>query len=143
MVAEELGTVVILDVPYEQAVAQVTEALKAQGFGVLTRIDVQATLKEKLGEDFRPYVILGACNPPLAHRALNAEPVIGALLPCNVTVEQAVVGSRIVLVNPLAMLGVGALAGNDEVLAVAREAATRLEAVAAALRGVSEPSNAD
>lgn len=141
--AGKLGTEVMLDAPYEQAVEQVTAALKEQGFGVLTRIDVQATFKEKLGEDFRPYVILGACNPPLAHRALTADPLVGTLLPCNVTVEQADVGSRVVLVNPLAMLGVGGLDSNDEVQAVAQEAKTRLEAVAAALRGVAEPSNSD
>ncbi|HPV08282.1 MAG TPA: DUF302 domain-containing protein, partial [Aggregatilineales bacterium] len=104
-------------------------------FGVLTRIDVKATLKEKLGADFRPYVILGACNPPLAHRALEAEPRIGALLPCNVTVEQAGEGARVRLVNPFAMLAVGDLGENAEVRAVALEANERLQRVASALRG--------
>src|SRR5690554_5365975 len=131
----ELAYEVDLREPYEQAVETVTTALKSEGFGVLTRIDVKATLKEKLGADFRPYVILGACNPPLAHRALEAEPRIGVLLPCNVTVEQAGEGARVRLVNPFAMLAVGDLGENAEVRAVALEANERLQRVASALRG--------
>lgn len=119
--------------PYDSAVEKVTTALKAEGFGVLTRIDVKATLKEKLNADFRPYVILGACNPKLAHRALENEPAVGALLPCNVTVEQTGEGALVSIVNPEAMLGLPPLATNPVVRAVAAEARVRLERVAASL----------
>ncbi len=131
-----LGFEVYLAQPFDQAVDTVTAALKAEGFGVLTRIDVRATLKEKLGEDFRPYVILGACNPPLAHRALSTRPEVGLLLPCNVTVEATPDGGSLVrLVNPQAMLGVGDLKDDPDLQAVASEAQARLERVAQALRG--------
>ncbi len=133
---EELGLEVKLDIPYEEALERVTQALKSEGFGVLTRIDVKATLKEKLGEDFRPYAILGACNPPLAHRALSADPVIGLMLPCNVTVEAVEQDSSIVrIANPLAMMMVGRLADSAELARVAQEARERLERVSMKLLG--------
>jgi uncharacterized protein (DUF302 family) len=119
---------------YEIAVDKVTTALKAEGFGVLTSIDVKATLKEKLDADFRPYIILGACNPPLAHQALLSDPLVGMLLPCNVTVEEVAYGSLVSIINPEVMLGVGTLSTNEKIGEVASEARTRLERVAAALK---------
>ncbi|HEC22190.1 MAG TPA: DUF302 domain-containing protein [Chloroflexi bacterium] len=130
---DPLAFQIALSEPYERAVEKVTEALKAEGFGILTQIDVKATLKEKLDEDFRPYTILGACNPPLAHRALENEPLVGLLLPCNVTVEARGEGSLVSIINPEAMLGMEPLAGNAVVCEVAAEARVRLERVAAAL----------
>ena len=100
-----LGNKVYLDMAYETALVKVTEALKVEGFGVLTEIDVKATLKNKLDVDFRPYKILGACNPPLAYQALSANPDVGMLLPCNVTVAQEEDGRILVsLIDPMQLL---------------------------------------
>jgi uncharacterized protein (DUF302 family) len=93
-------------VSYEDAVAKATEALKTEGFGVLTTIDVKETLKKKLDVDFRPYVILGACNPPLAHKALSAEAGVGLLLPCNVVVSKEEGGALVQAIKPAAMFSV-------------------------------------
>lgn len=121
------GMRINLQVPYERAREQVIEALKEQGFGVLTEIDVKATLKQKLDVDFGKYTILGACNPPLAHRALSAEPEIGLLLPCNVIVYEEGAGSVVSIVDPIAMLG---MVDKPELKSVADEARARLERVA-------------
>lgn len=119
------GLRVSLDVPYADAVARTADALKAQGFGVLTTIDVQQTLKAKLDRDFRKYVILGACNPPLADRALRAELEVGLLLPCNVVVYETGPSSSVVAaMAPLAALGI--VGDNASLADVAREADQRL-----------------
>ncbi len=121
-----------LPVPYEEAIPRVTEALKAEGFGVLTEIDVRRTLREKLGAEMEPYIILGACNPSLAHRALEQEPDIGLLLPCNVVVRTEGEGSRVEVADPQVMLGI---VGNKELNAVAEEAQKRLQRVVVSLGG--------
>lgn len=121
-----------LDLPYDVAVERTREALAKEGFGVLTEIDVKATLKKKLDVDVLPYVILGACNPSLAHRALAAERDIGLLLPCNVIVYAAEEPGRSVVaaMDPLEAL---ALTGNDSVRPIAEEARQRLERAIATL----------
>jgi uncharacterized protein (DUF302 family) len=109
--------------PFAEVVSRTREALADQGFGVLTEIDVQATMKAKLDEDMEPFLILGACNPPLAHRAINAQPVIGVLLPCNVVVRQQDETVLVEAVNPMGMMQV---AGDPALDEVAGEAAARL-----------------
>lgn len=115
------------DYAFEEAVEKVTEELKKEGFGVLTEIDVQATLKKKLNVDFRKYRILGACNPPFAHRALQAEDKIGAMLPCNVIVQELDNGkTEVAAIDPVAsMLAVE----NDKLGEIAGEIRSKLEKV--------------
>jgi uncharacterized protein (DUF302 family) len=120
---------------FANALELVEAALQQQGFGVLTRIDVQATLKEKLDVDFHPYVILGACNPPLAHRALSNEPRIGVMLPCNVTLEQQERDVLVSIANPETMLATGGLEQNAVLCDVAAEARLKLMKVREALAG--------
>ena len=117
-----------LNAPYDETEIRVREALAAQGFGVLTEIDVRATLKTKLDVEFRPYVILGACNPPLAHRALTAEPEIGLLLPCNVVVHAGDDDHTTVVsvMDPQAALS---LAGNGSIASVASDVKMRMQRV--------------
>lgn len=129
----QLGIYVYLEMDFATAVATVTDALKKEGFGVLTEIDVKATLKQKLDVDFRPYKILGACNPSLAHKALSTLPEVGLLLPCNVTVAQEEDGRILVsLIDPEIMLG---MVQHPVLAELADDAKARLTRVAAALGG--------
>jgi uncharacterized protein (DUF302 family) len=115
---------------FDEAVARVVDALKREGFGVLSDIDVAATLKQKLGIEFRPYRILGACNPPLAHQALSAEDKIGVMLPCNVIVQEAGAGKiEVASLDPRAAME---RVGNPALADVAREVADRLARVISA-----------
>ena len=129
--AIDMGIHTDLKLPFAEAVQKTREALQVEGFGVLTQIDVQATLKQKINVDFRRYTILGACNPTLAHRALLANLNVGLLLPCNVVVYEDGDGSVVAAVDPVETLGV--LKGDQEAHAVAMEARTRLRRVITSL----------
>jgi uncharacterized protein (DUF302 family) len=126
------GTSITVDTPYAEAVARVRTALQEQGFGVLTEIDVKATLQAKLGEQIEDYVILGACNPPLASKALSIDRGIGLLLPCNVVVRATSAGTVIEALDPQVMV---TLTGQPELKTVADEAARRLANALASLAG--------
>jgi uncharacterized protein (DUF302 family) len=115
-----------LDLPFDQAVARVIEALKREGFGILTDIDVTETIKSKLGRDFRAYRILGACNPPLAFRALQLEDKIGTMLPCNVIVQEHDGGIEVSAVDPVASMQA---IDNPGLAEVAKEVQARLKRV--------------
>jgi uncharacterized protein (DUF302 family) len=131
-VVPDLGIRIYLKLPYAQAIEKTKDALKTEGFGVLTQIDVKAVMKEKLDADFRRYVILGACNPPLAHRSLSANLDVGLLLPCNVTVYEEGDGAVVTAVNPVAMLG--PLQENPVLQEMAIEVKTRFQRVLANLQ---------
>jgi len=132
--SDELGFEVRISASQVDAIEQVTEALKAEGFGVLTRVDIDQAFREKIGADFRPYTILGACNPQLAHAALTSKPEIGLMLPCNVTVEAAGDGESLIrIVNPAVMMQMGEVGSDDAIVGVADDAGVRLKRVAEAL----------
>jgi len=121
----------IVKMGFDEAVARVTQALQGEGFGVLTDIDVAATMKKKLSRDMPPYRILGACNPPLAHRAIQAEPSIGLLLPCNVVVRQDEGGAvHVELMDPIPVLS---MVESPDIAPVATEIRQRLQRVMAAV----------
>ncbi len=133
--SESLGAEVLLPLPFAAAKDATRDALKAEGFGILTEIDLQAAFKEKLGRDFRPYVILGACNPPLAFAAVTADPAIGLLLPCNVTVESRDDTHSVVrLVDPQMMLASSPGGLAPELKQVADDASARMNRAIAVLR---------
>lgn len=126
-------TTTLSGVSFDQAIAQTTAALKAEGFGILSDIDVQQAMKDKLGQDMAPYRILGACNPPLAHQAVTAVPDIGLLLPCNVIVREDAPGRVVVgFLDPQIMVG---LVGRPGVRAVADAAEQRLRRACQSLGG--------
>lgn len=134
--SEPLSFEVALADAMEPATKRLEAALQAEGFGILTRIDVRETFQKKLGVEFRPYAILGACNPALAHRALSARPDVGLLLPCNITIEAAPGGGTTIRIgNPGAMMSVGHMADDPAMARVAAEAQERLARVARALAG--------
>lgn len=115
-----------LDISFSEAVEKTIAALKSHGFGVLTTIDVQATLKEKIGAEFHPYVILGACNPKMAHQALQAEDKIGTMLPCNVVVQQRNGKTEVAAVDPVASMQA---VQNDTLATVAKQVREQLKLV--------------
>jgi len=120
-----------ISAPFNEVIERVMAALKQHGFGVLTDIDVRKTLKEKIGEEFRDYRILGACNPPLAHRALTAEDKVGTMLPCNVIVQDLGAGKvEVAAIDPRAAMQ---QIGNPELAKIASEVAQKLETVIAAV----------
>ncbi len=129
--SNQYGFSKIVDLPYEDAIAAITDSLKTQGFGILTTIDVKATLRNKLDVDFRPYAILGACNPHLAHQALQAEEQIGLLLPCNVIVYDNLNNTcTISVIDPGQMMS---FTGNADLTPLANEATERLSDALAAI----------
>ena len=128
-----------LTCPFEEALEKAREALKEEGFGIITEIDIQATLKQKIGVDFRPYVILGACNPMLAHEALQLEDKVGTMLPCNVVVQQAGDRVEVAAINPVASMQA---IENDRLLEKAGIVASKLRRVIGSLGGAGATEEA-
>jgi uncharacterized protein (DUF302 family) len=126
----EYGFSKTVDIPYEQAIEKVTAELKKEGFGVLTFIDVKETLKQKINVDFKKYAILGACNPPIAHKALQEEEELGLLLPCNVIVYEKDGKTRVSIFDPMVMTWI---IENDNMKPIASEVQERLQRVLAVL----------
>lgn len=133
MAQSELGQTVELAVDFDNAVERVTAALSTEGFGVISRIDLDKAFEQKLGIPFRRYTILGACNPSLAHTAVSTRPEVGLLLPCNVVVEETSSGARVRIVDAAAMLSLAEVDGTSEIAALAADASTRLAKVAVVL----------
>lgn len=132
MINQRLGITFQLKTDYDSALARTIEALKAEGFGVLTEIDLKETYQKKLGIDFPRYKILGACNPPLSYRAVTAAPEVGLLLPCNVTVRELPDGAvEVAMIDPTTMMSV---VSNPALKPIAEEALARLERIAQALQ---------
>ena len=135
MNSESLGYEVELAASFDEAIERVTQALAAEGFGIISRVDIDKAFKEKLGKPFRPYTILGACNPALAHTALTTNPEVGLFLPCNVTVEETGVEQSLVrVINAEAMMSAGGLDKNSEIKNVGMDASIRLKSVVAELK---------
>ena len=130
----ETGFELVLSMPFENAREVLINTLKEEGFGVLTEIDVKATMKEKLDKEFRPYRILGVCNPPLAYKALSTDPRIGLLLPCNVTIEENENGTLVRIINPDMMLTSFKTTENETFEEIASDASKRLQKVIGALQ---------
>ena len=133
-ISEELGFEVRMDMPYGEAISEVTKALETKGFRVLTKIEIDQAFRDEMGTHFRPYTILGACNPQLARAALTIAPEIGLMLPCNVTVEADINGSVVRIMNPEILMQTKKLWFDDALRSVATDATKRLMRVADELR---------
>ena len=132
--SEELGFEIRMDIPCDKAIVAATKALEAEGFRVLTRIEIDQAFRDEMGTHFRPYTILGACNPQLARAALTITPEIGLMLPCNVTIEADINGSVVRIMNPEILLQTKKLWFDDALRSIATDASKRLMHVADELR---------
>lgn len=141
--SSEFGFEVQMNVSHDEAIPVVTAALKAEGFGVLTTIEIDKAFREKLNTEFRQYTILGACNPPLAHAALTSKPEIGLLLPCNVTVEAGESDHQCLvrIMNPAVMMQFGSLGADETMAQVARDAHEKLQKVSETLQATAKQAS--